>query len=271
MWATGKGVDKDTQAKAAAAVAEWEKLRAKSHAKSAAKKTAKMSAGRDGEILCLANTSFNTDLVRKAWAATAGQWEAGNSTLADDDGPVPDARVWASAYIRELWTDFIIVEASDGDLYKVHYEVGDPDSDGDIDVSFDDPVPVKVDYVEMSTTDMVGAELTDAHLLRAVALTPACQFSAVEQVLMSAPVKQTPLNQILALAADKETGNQYGNVAYADTKNKKYPIGTAKHVRAAWSYFNQGDNQKGYSPAEVAAIKSRIKAAAKKFDIEISD
>jgi hypothetical protein len=39
VWASGKGVDKDTQAKAAAAVAEWEKLRAKSHAKTAAKKS----------------------------------------------------------------------------------------------------------------------------------------------------------------------------------------------------------------------------------------
>lgn len=41
VWATGKGVDKDTQVKAAAALAEWEKLRAKSHADTAAKKTVK--------------------------------------------------------------------------------------------------------------------------------------------------------------------------------------------------------------------------------------
>lgn len=41
VWASGKGVDKDTQAKAVAAVAEWEKLRAKSHAKSGAKKAEK--------------------------------------------------------------------------------------------------------------------------------------------------------------------------------------------------------------------------------------
>lgn len=38
VWASGKGVDKDTQAKAAAALAEWEEKRAKSHAKSGAKK-----------------------------------------------------------------------------------------------------------------------------------------------------------------------------------------------------------------------------------------
>lgn len=39
VWATGKGVDKDTQAKAAKAVAEWESKKAKSHAKSGAKKS----------------------------------------------------------------------------------------------------------------------------------------------------------------------------------------------------------------------------------------
>ena len=33
VWATGKGVSKDTQAKASAAIAEWEKLKAKSASK----------------------------------------------------------------------------------------------------------------------------------------------------------------------------------------------------------------------------------------------
>lgn len=39
VWASGKGVDKDTQAKAAKALAEWESKKAKSHAKSGAKKS----------------------------------------------------------------------------------------------------------------------------------------------------------------------------------------------------------------------------------------
>lgn len=43
VWAAGKGVDKDTQAKAAAALAEWEKLRAKSKTKTAAKDAVKAS------------------------------------------------------------------------------------------------------------------------------------------------------------------------------------------------------------------------------------
>lgn len=146
VWASGKGVDKDTQGKAAAALAEWEKLRAKSHAKTAAKDAAK--------------------------------------------------DVKASAHI------------------------------------------------------------SDADLLRIVAFTPRCEFSALDRVLM--------------LAADKSTGKQYGNVTYADTTNKKYPIDTKAHVQAAWSYINQSKNQSGYSSSELAAIKSRIKTAAKKFGISIS-
>lgn len=162
VWASGKGVDKDTQAKAAKALAEWEEKRAKSHAKSGAKKA--------------------------------------------------DHALAAS-------------------------------------VSFD---------------------VSDVDLLRAVAFTPKCQMHPLD-VVLAATEKTSALQQILAFAADKETGGQYGNVSYADTKNKKYPIDTAAHVRAAWSYINQAKNQGGYSPAELSSIKSKIKAAAEKFGIDISD
>lgn len=63
----------------------------------------------------------------------------------------------------------------------------------------------------------------------------------------------------------------YGDVAYADPKNGKYPINSKAHVKAAWSYINMPKNQKGYTPEELSAIKSKIKAAAKKFGIDISD
>ncbi len=61
----------------------------------------------------------------------------------------------------------------------------------------------------------------------------------------------------------------YGDVAYADPANGKYPIDTEEHCRAAWSYINMPKNQKGYSADELAAIKGRIKSAAKKFGIDI--
>ena len=68
----------------------------------------------------------------------------------------------------------------------------------------------------------------------------------------------------------------YGDVEYADPgyqsdKKKRYPIDTAAHTRAAWSYINQSDNAGAYSSEQLANIKGRIRAAAKKFGIEISD
>lgn len=70
---------------------------------------------------------------------------------------------------------------------------------------------------------------------------------------------------------DPERGRrEYGDVDFADPVNHKYPIDTAKQVRAAWSYINHRDNAAKYSPEEVARIKSRIRKAAKTHGVEIS-
>jgi hypothetical protein len=65
--------------------------------------------------------------------------------------------------------------------------------------------------------------------------------------------------------ADKKAAEkEYGKVAYADPANKKYPVDTEEHIRAAWSYINMPKNAAKYSPEEVKAIKSKIVAAWKK-------
>lgn len=65
--------------------------------------------------------------------------------------------------------------------------------------------------------------------------------------------------------ADKEHAKkEYGDVTYADEKNKKYPVDTEEHIRAAWSYCNQAKNAAKYSPEEIATIKHKIIAAWKK-------
>jgi hypothetical protein len=69
----------------------------------------------------------------------------------------------------------------------------------------------------------------------------------------------------------EEGEKKYGDVEFADTTNNKYPIDTAEHVRAAWNYINHKDNAAKYEKAEVETIKSRIKRAAKKHDVEIND
>lgn len=68
-----------------------------------------------------------------------------------------------------------------------------------------------------------------------------------------------------------ETGeHKYGEVEFADPTNNKYPIDTPEHVRAAWNYINHKDKAAKYDAHEVETIKSRIKRAAKKHEIEIS-
>lgn len=69
----------------------------------------------------------------------------------------------------------------------------------------------------------------------------------------------------------KDGEREYGDAQFADPVNNKYPIDTEEHVRAAWSYINHKDNAAKYKRDEVETIKDRIKRAAKKFDIEISD
>jgi len=67
----------------------------------------------------------------------------------------------------------------------------------------------------------------------------------------------------------KEGEHKYGDVKFADEKNKKYPIDTEAHIRAAWNYINKGKNAAKYSAEEVAAIKRKIVAAWKdKIDKE---
>ena len=67
----------------------------------------------------------------------------------------------------------------------------------------------------------------------------------------------------------KEGGRRYGDVAFADPVNNKYPIDTEEHVRAAWSYINREGNAAKYDADEVRTIKDRIKRAANKFGVEI--
>jgi hypothetical protein len=69
----------------------------------------------------------------------------------------------------------------------------------------------------------------------------------------------------------KEGERSYGDVEFADPVNKKYPVDTPEHVRAAWSYIHHKDNAAKYDKDEVEQIKARIKRAAKKHSVEISE
>jgi HK97 family phage prohead protease len=83
-----------------------------------------------------------------------------------------------------------------------------------------------------------------------------------------------------------DTKKPYGDVTYGDpgyldadgnqaSKSgkpgvKRYPL-TADKVVAAWSYINQEKNAGQYTPAQLSAIKGRIKAAMTKFGHKVSE
>jgi hypothetical protein len=69
----------------------------------------------------------------------------------------------------------------------------------------------------------------------------------------------------------KEGVREYGDVEFADSTNKKDPIDSPEHIRAAWSYINHKDNAAKYDADEVKTIKNRIKQAAKKHGVEIDE
>ena len=56
--------------------------------------------------------------------------------------------------------------------------------------------------------------------------------------------------------------------SFAFPKERKEPLGNAAHVRNAVARFNQ---VKGVSDTERDAAWKRIKAAAKKFDVELGE
>ena len=62
--------------------------------------------------------------------------------------------------------------------------------------------------------------------------------------------------------------NHLDKGAFAFPKERKEPLGNASHVRNAIARFNQ---VKDVSDDERDAAWSRIKAAAKKFDVEVSE
>lgn len=68
-----------------------------------------------------------------------------------------------------------------------------------------------------------------------------------------------------------EGEHKYGDTQFADPTNKKYPIDTPEHVRAAWSYIHHKDNAAKYDADEVETIKDRIRKAAKKLDVSIRE
>lgn len=64
---------------------------------------------------------------------------------------------------------------------------------------------------------------------------------------------------------------EYADPGYQDDGQKRYPLDTEDHVRAAWSYINHEDNAAKYSSDELTKVKNKIKTALKKHGAEIAE
>lgn len=106
------------------------------------------------------------------------------------------------------------------------------------------------------------------------------QLTDGEQVLSQDDVRalatDTTPNVAKPKAKDKtdKAKEPYGDVTYADPGyqsdgKKRYPLDTVEHCKAAWSYINQADNAAEYTPEQLSEIKDKIKAALKKYGVDV--
>lgn len=77
------------------------------------------------------------------------------------------------------------------------------------------------------------------------------------------PIVEEAKRKDVSESDKKRAEKEYGDVKYADETNKKYPIDTEEHIRAAWNYIHQARNAAKY-PDHGAAIKHKIVAAWKR-------
>lgn len=89
-------------------------------------------------------------------------------------------------------------------------------------------------------------------------------------------VELTAFDTRAALALAGDAKSPYGDVPYADPGyqgdgKKRYPVDNEEHTRAAWSYINKVKNAASYTAQQLKSIKNKIKSAAKKHGIQISD
>lgn len=89
-------------------------------------------------------------------------------------------------------------------------------------------------------------------------------FESVSEALVS-QINEDAVSNRAATAASR-----YADPGYQADKAKRYALDTKAQSKAAWSYINMPKNSKLYTAAQLKRIKGRIKAALKKFGVEIS-
>ena len=98
-----------------------------------------------------------------------------------------------------------------------------------------------------------------------------CQEKRSNEDLIATFKNPGPTAQGGSAKADPEVGNgsahsegEYADPGYQSDGQKRYPIDTEQHIRAAWNFINRPSNSKRYTPAQLDNIKGRITAAWKR-------
>lgn len=166
-WAAGgDDVEADTRAKAVKALAQWEALKVKNKAKNVVAASHMTEEGEEPYLLLTYIPSYKTDIVRMAWdAIERGRREAWNRENRSFQETTGDAELASADYypyswIKELWTDYIIVETEGPNqpiLQKIPFTVHPLTKE----VSFGEAVEVEQLWVEVP----VGLTSNEKHLL----------------------------------------------------------------------------------------------------------
>lgn len=150
---------------------------------------------------------------------------------------------------KSIASDVLVVRSEDGSLPK------------------DDPSDLSKCYDP--NTDSFGQGCIDAVMNKYMASIRAEIGTTVKSVL--ADVIEESKRKDVSDADKKHAEKEYGDVKFADEANKKYPIDTKEHAQAALSYWGMPKNREKYSPEDQKKIGGRIRSAAKKFGIEVTD
>ena len=133
-----------------------------------------------------------------------------------------------------------------------------------------------IDTLDHARRSLAGVQLSFARKAGALGEDGLPQHVAVLDRVLGALREFGKDDAVVLEAVDKADKAPYGNVEYADPgyqsdKKKRYPVDTAAHAKAAWSYINKDSNASKYSSDDLAKVKKKIMAACKKFGIEISN
>jgi hypothetical protein len=207
-WAAGgDDVNADTKAKAAKALAQWEKLKGKN----AAKQVVKTTHADETRIFLAADGAFNVDAVRRSWEDLNRQARA---KYADANMPMESPFPW----IREVWNEYVIVEIGER-LFKVPYDVENGVT------TFHTPVPVEVTYKEIGSYDNEDDSYGD--------------LDEQEVALLGLTRLDTEHRDKLAKKGKALPGGGFPIVTVVDLKNAIQAIGRAKDPAKAKAHIKK--------------------------------